>query len=130
MNSLVAHFGIGTSNSIDRVTVNWPSGIVDVILNPDANTQHIIIEGSVLRVNDNQIEGLTIFPNPTVNILNFSLKGIENTPINIIDVNGKVVLQTSISSENNVDVSSLNTGVYFVQFEVENKSVNYKFIKK
>lgn len=130
MNSLVAHFGIGTSTSIDQVTVQWPSGIVDVILNPDINSQHIIIEGSTLSISDEQIEGLHIFPNPTVDVLNFSLKGIENTPVNIIDVNGKVVLNTTISSENSVDVSSLNNGVYFVQFEVEKKSVNYKFIKK
>jgi hypothetical protein len=110
--------------------VKWPSGVVDVILNPNINSQHIIIEGSTLGVNDNKIEGLNIFPNPTVDVLNFSLKGIENTPVNIIDVNGKIVMNTKISSENNVDVSSLNNGVYFVQFEVEKKSANYKFIKK
>jgi hypothetical protein len=130
MNSLVAHFGIGTSTSIDQVTIQWPSGIVDVIQNPDVNTQHIIVEGSTLGVNDNKIEGLSLYPNPTVDRLNFSLKGIENTPVSIIDANGKVVLRSVISSENDVNVSSLNSGVYIVQLQVEKKVANYKFIKQ
>jgi hypothetical protein len=130
MNSLVAHFGIGTSTAIEQVVVTWPSGTVDVIDNPDMNTQHVIIEGSSpLAITQYEIEGINLFPNPTADILNFSLNGIEGTPVNIIDVNGKVIMNTTISSNNNIDVSRLNSGIYFVQMEVEKNSVNYKFIK-
>jgi hypothetical protein len=129
MNSLIAHFGIGTSTSIDQVIVHWPSGIVDILQNPDINTQHIIIEGSTLGVNDNKIEGLSLFPNPTVNVLKFSLQGLENTPVSIIDANGKVVLRSAISSENEVDVASLSSGLYVLQLQVDKKFANYKFIK-
>ncbi len=130
MTSLIAHFGIGTSTTIDEIIVTWPSGTVDVVQNPDTNTQHIIVEGSSpLAITAFEIEGIQLYPNPTVDALNFSLNGLENTLVNVIDVNGKIVMTTRISSENNIDVSKLNSGVYFVQMEVEKKSVNYKFIK-
>jgi len=130
MTSLIAHFGIGTSTSIDQVIVKWPSGTVDIINNVDINTQHVIVEGGSLGLADEQIEGLTIYPNPTADRINFSLAGLENIPARVVDVNGKVVLNSKITSENNIDVSSLERGIYFVQMEVEKKSVNYKFLKK
>jgi hypothetical protein len=131
MDSLVAHFGLGTSTNIEQIIVTWPSGTVDVIENLDANSQYIIIEGSFpLATTDFQKDGISLYPNPTVDVLNFSLKGLENTPVSIIDVNGKVILNTTISSENNINVTSLNSGVYFVQLEIEKETVNYKFIKK
>jgi len=131
MSSLVAHFGLGTSTVIDEVIVTWPSGTVDVIVNPDINTQLIIEEGSSpLAITDFQIEGINLYPNPTADILNFSLKGLEANSVRIIDLNGKIVLNTTISSENNINVSSLDSGVYFAQLQIEKKLVSYKFLKK
>ena len=131
MNSLIGHFGIGTSTEIDLIIIEWPSGIVDTIENPDINTQHIFIEGeNILAVTDFQINGINLFPNPTSDILNFSIKNLEGTPVTVIDINGRLVLNTTISSDNNINIENLNKGVYFVQLEVEKKDVNYKIIKK
>jgi len=130
MNSLVAHFGIGTSTTIDSVVITWPSGIVDQYVNVDINTQHVYIEGdSVLATTDFQKDGISIFPNPTSEVINFSLAGLENTPAIVMDMNGKIVLNTRISIENNINVANLNSGVYFVQIEVEKQTVSHKFIK-
>ena len=63
-------------------------------------------------------------------MLNFSLAGLENAPVNIMDVNGRIVMNTVISQNRDINVSSLIAGAYFVQLEVENKAVNYKFVKK
>ena len=131
MNSLIGHFGIGTSTTIESIVVQWPSGTIDEILNPDINTQHIIVEGSApLAVTEFEMNGIQIYPNPTVNIINFSLVGLHKTPVTVVDVNGKVVLNSIISSENNIDVSSLKSGVYFIQMTVENTSQSYKFVKR
>jgi hypothetical protein len=130
MNSLIAHFGIGTSTTIDSVVITWPSGIVDQYVNVDINTQHVYIEGdSVLATTDFQKDGISIFPNPTSEVINFSLAGLENTPAIVMDMNGKIVLNTRISIENNINVANLNSGVYFVQIEVEKQTVSHKFIK-
>src|SRR5690606_32241158 len=37
MHTLNAHFGIGTATKIDSIQVKWPSGINDVIYEPNIN---------------------------------------------------------------------------------------------
>ncbi|MCT8338747.1 FG-GAP-like repeat-containing protein [Flavobacteriaceae bacterium TK19130] len=130
MNSLVAHFGIGTSDEIETVTVYWPSGTVDQIENPDINTQHIIVEGSNLAVASNTIEGISLFPNPSTEFISFSLQGQNDIPLTITDVNGKVITKTTISSGETVSTQQLKSGIYFATIEVDGKKGNYKFIKK
>lgn len=46
MNSLQAHFGIGTATEIDSVVINWPSGVRTVMTNPGIDQLHIIPEAS------------------------------------------------------------------------------------
>ncbi len=131
MSSLNAHFGLGTSTEVDLIIIEWPSGTVDEITNPTINEQHIYIEGdNELAVTDFQINGINLYPNPTSNIINFSINNLEGTQVTVIDLNGRTVLNTTISSDNNINIENLIKGVYFVQLEVENKAVNYKIIKK
>jgi len=131
MSSLTAHFGIGTSTEIDKITITWPSGTVDEIINPDINTLIEIEEGSSpLSIEDNQAELLKLYPNPTASILNFSKAGLENTAVQIVDITGKIIMNTTISSENTLNVEALKSGVYFVQFKLEQQNVSYKFIRK
>ena len=131
MSSLIAHFGLGTSTEIESVLIEWPSGIIDFIENVDINSQHVFIEGEhVLGTSDFALNGISLYPNPTTSMVNFSLKNIEGTPVRVIDVNGRTVLKTTISSDSNINVETLTNGVYFVQLQVENKDLSYKFVKK
>ena len=36
-NSLTQHFGLGNANRVDRVVINWPSGLIQVVNNPAIN---------------------------------------------------------------------------------------------
>ncbi|PVW13311.1 FG-GAP-like repeat-containing protein [Marixanthomonas spongiae] len=131
MNSLSAHVGIGNSTEIDKITITWPSGTVDQLENPDINTLHEVEEGSSpLAINTHKLEGIVMYPNPTSGVLNFSKKGLENSPVQVVDLTGKMILNTTISSENTLNVEALNSGVYFVQIKVGQQKVNYKFVKK
>ena len=130
MNSLLAHFGIGTNTTIETLIIEWPSGTVDIIQNPNINETIIVIEGSTtIGVDDFNYETINLYPNPTSALLNFSMKGLENIPVKIIDVNGKIVMNCKISNEGNINVSSLKTGTYFAMLQVEKKTTSYKFIK-
>lgn len=42
--SFKTHFGIGSSESVDLVVVRFPSGIINVIENPEVNTYHDVLE--------------------------------------------------------------------------------------
>lgn len=131
MNSLIGHFGIGQSTVIDEIIITWPDGTVDIITDPAINTQIIVEQGSSpLAITDFQKEGISLYPNPTVDVVRFSLPGLQEVPVSVIDVNGKVVLNTRISQENSIDVGLLKSGIYFVQMEIEKKIVNYKLLKK
>jgi hypothetical protein len=131
MSSLNAHFGLGSASSIDKIVVQWPSGNVDEIINPDINMLHVITEGDFpLNVTDFEINGLQAYPNPTVDRLNFSVAGLDQTAVQIFDINGRLALTTKIDNANGINVAGLTSGVYFANLQVENKDVSYKFIKK
>ena len=42
--SRVVHFGLGDQSKIDRIEIRWPSGIVQTLEHPEANTLHQIRE--------------------------------------------------------------------------------------
>ena len=77
-------------------------------------------------------DDILVYPNPVSNNLNYSgsqLDKIEN--ITIIDVFGKQILsRKTISGANHLDVSNLQSGLYFIKFDNKDGSVVKKFIKK
>lgn len=42
MNSMVSHFGLGTSDKIDRLVVRWPNGVTKVLCGLEINQSHTI----------------------------------------------------------------------------------------
>lgn len=79
----------------------------------------------------NTLINLTVFPNPVGNNLSFT-EAILNQfdHYNIIDMSGKIILSEKIKSDN-IDVSNLKTGKYFIQVFHENKiAKTIKFLKK
>lgn len=42
----IVHFGLGDTDSVEKVEIRWPSGIVQIIENPELNKKHKIIEKS------------------------------------------------------------------------------------
>lgn len=131
MSSSTAHFGLGTAGSIDKIIIKWPSGQTDQYLNPDINVTQVYTEGdSPLAVTDFELNGLQLYPNPAVARLNLSLDGLSETPVNVYDVNGKLILSTVVDTNNGIDVSSLKSGIYFANFVVEGQESSYRFIKK
>lgn len=92
------------------------SGVNQNLSNEDFNSDNLFIK---------------IYPNPTQNVLNFSTT--DNTSINnvsILDISGKVVINSNNFNNNSVDISKLQSGVYFVKFSSDEKSIVKKFIKE
>lgn len=66
-----------------------------------------------------------IYPNPAANCISFNAE--EDSMIEIIDITGRTVMSIeAVAGQNNVNISELNNGVYFVRMGA---SV-VKFIKK
>lgn len=133
MNTLNTHFGIGQATEIAKVVIKWPSGKVDTINNVTPNTTLFVLEGSTLAVNDvkNNSEALTIYPNPSTDVINFNSK--NNTTIveaKLYDANGKLVLDKAVR-DNSISIKQLNSGVYMVVLKDKfGNSYTQKVIKK
>lgn len=97
-NSLTLHFGLGQAETIDRVTVKWPSGMVNMYENLPVNRRYTVTEGSgtVTAVDDLPagLKEINVFPNPFSDQLNveLSLNKNNNLKISILDLNGKVLI--------------------------------------
>ncbi|OZV66586.1 FG-GAP-like repeat-containing protein [Winogradskyella aurantia] len=129
-NSLVEHFGLGSSSVIDHVKVTWPSGIVDVINNVTANQKLIITEGSALSVNGVSNDSFQFFPNPVKNTLTLTA---QNTIDYIILYNtlGQIAFYTEPNTTHTeLDLSALQRGTYFLKVTIANGNKMARVIKQ
>ena len=77
--------------------------------------------------------GIVLFPNPTESNLNLVLSTLyEGSKITITSLDGKVVLQQkAIFGTNQLDVTLLNKGIYFIEVTNENERFfQTKFVKQ
>jgi parallel beta-helix repeat protein len=100
-----------TINSVGVYTVS----ILDN--NGCTNTSNSITIQSV-TVQENFTENFTIYPNPTQESFKV-ISSIKIKNIQLFSIEGKLILETS---NNNIDVSMLTTGVYFVKLATTNGS--------
>ncbi len=131
MSTLNTHFGIGDDTEIEQLIINWPSGIVDVITNPDINTTHLIVEGqTVLNTNENNQITFTLSPVPVNKQLNINFKtSLAGNTAFIYDITGRLIKSERLTA-NNINVESLNTGTYFLSISIEGNTINKRFIKR
>jgi hypothetical protein len=76
---------------------------------------------------------LSIFPNPTKDILNIKMDG-SNTinAIQIVDLNGRQILSRTFDDVPNaqIDVNNLSAGMYLINITSGDKSITKKFLKQ
>lgn len=84
---------------------------------------------TVVSLDENQdLSTIRIYPNPANE--NISIVGEDLNQAVIYDMNGKIVVNQSISSHNTIDISNLESGVYTVVIEARNKMNIEKLIIK
>lgn len=60
---------------------------------------------------------LSVFPNPATDEIKIDLSSfnISETELSIFDITGKIVLKYNMQSQNSIDISNLQSGVYFIK---------------
>lgn len=130
MSTLNTHFGLGSDTTIDTVTIYWPSGTIDVVVNPNVNETLIVTEGETLSLQTTIATDLILYPNPTKGLLNLNADyGFENAVYSVFDVTGKRVLNDRFNS-NTIDVSELSSGNYILRVIDNGVIKTQKFIKQ
>jgi hypothetical protein len=85
----------------------------------------------VLDANDNGLEDISIYPNPTNGQLHIVSSILTVKNVKIYDLGGRVVEEQSFTSNPSyaIDLSRLDASLYFVEITTENGSITKRIVK-
>ena len=90
----------------------------------------IFFKAGTASVENNELLGFSMYPNPANNVLNISAKETIQKA-DIFNVLGKKVMSVNINkTKDAIDVSGLSSGIYLIKYNVNNTVGTAKFIKQ
>ena len=116
----------GTHNyTIKKEGYETISGTVKV----ENGDEEVKVKLAKLSVQENGLEGISIYPNPTTGELRITNYELGITNVEIFDIYGKKQKAES-RKQNIVDISNLATGVYFIKISTEAGELVKKVVKQ
>jgi hypothetical protein len=96
-----------------------------------SSTTGSIVEVGVKETTNNK-SGVSIFPNPTNNILYIKMTASNTATAKLININGQVVYTENVANKTNssIDMNSFAKGIYTLQIISENGVETKKVIKQ
>ncbi len=102
---------------LNSITINDFEGVWTWRVAYNGETVETEFLVSTLGVNDNDVLGLRLFPNPTLDNLHVA-SAVAVKSYAVYDFNGKQILTAPLSGTlQNIDVSILSAGVYFIELK-------------
>tara|TARA_R100000935_G_scaffold58415_2_gene95377 strand:- start:51188 stop:53653 length:2466 start_codon:yes stop_codon:yes gene_type:complete len=84
----------------------------------------------VLGINENTLDGLVVYPNPTSNVLNVTA-ATQMVSLDVVNILGQTLLSQEVgASQTQVDLSALAAGNYFIRVQAENATAVIQIVKK
>jgi len=125
----VHNFGGGGNNLCSVSTATGEYTTLGSVNNNQAQIGFFSISGTPSGISNNSLEGFSFYPNPAVDVVYLeSVGNIEN--VIIYNLLGQQIITSNINSTNTqLDVSALNTGIYVMKVQVNGEIGSYKFIK-
>ena len=129
----------GESTSNGTLTMVYSIGEVNVAETTSGNihiSEGFISKGlnATLGIKDlSKIEGVKVFPNPTVDFVNLNFTEVINAQIRVLDLTGKELFSKTFNDEKTkVDLSPYNNGTYLLHvYDLDNaKVITYKINKR
>ena len=128
------------SSTLNVCIIVWGKGLATVSnYGADINTANNItcvthdpaFVTGLNEANKNSTE-ILVYPNPSSNNLNFTFNTNQEYSISLFDLTGKEIKNVAaIQNKTSIDVSSLNSGLYFYKINSKNTTVKSgKFIKE
>jgi len=86
--------------------------------------------GGVLGINNAQLLQFSMYPNPSDNYVTLQLpSGTNKANVKIFDYLGKTLIQKNLNNtNNNLDISNLSAGIYFVRIQSDTKVGTKKLV--
>lgn len=132
----VMHFSLvngQNSRDLGPSDLNGANNVMDRNLNETLCGSNVmtVSDCSTLTTNDwTQLDELLIYPNPaTTNLTISSASNIQLETATIYDVRGRLVLTKTLKTNaHNLELSALQSGVYFIRITLNNNSTTRKFV--
>ena len=105
--------------------------ITDDAKTKDDNRFEVIFSNNSTSIENisNTSSTISVYPNPATDVLNISVSnGTKVNNVNIYNVSGKLVTTAKVTA-NQINISELNNGVYFIEVLTENGKLTTKFVK-
>ncbi|SNS58388.1 Por secretion system C-terminal sorting domain-containing protein [Ekhidna lutea] len=134
--NLTMHFGLGNATTVDKLTVEWPSGNVTELQNVDVGQYLVINEDMVTSVISEEPTSM-IYPNPANEYITIrsSTDYYGTVLIEIFNMNGKEINSSQIHKgdgllEHKMGIQNLATGTYFLKVRLGDQVFIQKIIKE
>ena len=90
----------------------------------------LVIEGTTLGFSENELNQISVYPNPSSDIFNIDLNNISYYNIRVRDITAKLLFSDSNIAKANyrLDMSKFSNGVYLLEIESGNKRIVKKII--
>lgn len=137
-NSVHSGSNVWVEHNID-IPQNYNNQNVYISINVTRSTYFLLIDNfrvsrnNALSINEfNDANNIEVFPNPSSERL--YIKDVnklgDNVEYSIIDCSGRIVKYGNIKSEEQIEISALNNGIYMFQLKAESGTITKKIIKK
>lgn len=123
---------IPINSAIQSYNVQLPFKVNELIFDPN---EWLLAKANIIFPISNQSEGVTIYPNPLKNSLYITLNTVDISSWEIIDANGKMVLNKNYKplllkgNIENIDCKALANGIYTIIIKNNNQTITQKIIK-
>ena len=96
------------------------------------NRFKVVFESPALGINDSNLESVSIYPNPTQNVITIVSSETIVTSATIYDIQGRKVSEVDFRNQTHyqIDLSSLESSVYFVSISTENGVITKRVLKR
>lgn len=113
--------------SVEDISTNGNGGSLD-------NFEIEICYSETLSVESNEMNLFSLYPNPASGLVNISLVNVsDNQKVEIYDISGRLINEVKLNSNSTtqqIDISTLNQGIYLVKVIQGNNSYTEKLIVK
>jgi len=113
---------------VGTTTIVWT--VTDIAGNTNTCSFDVTVN-SFVGIETLQQSGILIYPNPTNGIINFDFAKNNIQKLTISDMTGKeIIKKTKIQQNEQIDLLSLESGIYIISIQTDNEIFTTKIIKE
>jgi hypothetical protein len=125
--NVVTHIDAGffmKNNSVENAVIEN----VDSGNNSTEQESNLVEQTQDIEQRSSELE-ISIYPNPATNYIRVEIEDKENAIVKVLNADKKVVITSSATKMEQIDLQHLHPGIYYVVLEQNGKTVTKKLIK-